>query len=107
MKEKQNNMYDVSLELEQEFGPIDSDSRKSAIEHAWEEYNAQILLDARKNACLTQDEVAKRIGASKGYISKLERGLIIPTVATLYKLVAAMGLRIVFVPETEAKSEHV
>ena len=50
---------------------------------------------------MTQDEVAKRIGASKGYISRVERGLVIPTVATLYKLVSAMGLRIVLVPEKE------
>lgn len=34
-----------------------------AINHAWEEYNAQILLDTRKNAGLTQAELAKRIGA--------------------------------------------
>ena len=34
-------------------------------EKAWEEYNAQILLDARKNAHLTQAELAARIGADK------------------------------------------
>lgn len=94
-------LYDVSAELEREFGTADSERRAAAVEHAWEEYNAQILLDARKNAHMTQDEVAKRIGASKGYISRVERGLVIPTVATLYKLVSAMGLRIVLVPEKE------
>jgi transcriptional regulator with XRE-family HTH domain len=35
----------------------------------------------------------------KGYISRVERGLTIPTVATLYKIVAAMGLRVVFIPQ--------
>lgn len=92
---KENDMFfDVSAELEQEFGPKDSTSRKAAEEKAWEEYNAQILLDARKNAGLTQQELAERIGANKGYISRLERGLTIPSVSTLYRIAAAMGLAV-------------
>lgn len=100
MKHIENDiLYDVSAELEREFGPEDSVERNAAVERAWEEYNAQVLLDARKEANMTQEEVARKIGASKGYISRLERGLVIPTVATLYRLMAAMGLRIVFVPK--------
>jgi ribosome-binding protein aMBF1 (putative translation factor) len=91
MKEKEM-IYDVSAELEREFGPKGSESRKAAEDKAWEEYNAQILLDARKNAGLTQQELAERIGANKGYVSRLERGLTIPTVSTLYRIAAAMGL---------------
>ncbi|MBR5062626.1 MAG: helix-turn-helix transcriptional regulator [Prevotella sp.] len=87
-------IYDVSAELEREFGPKGSATRKAAEDKAWEEYNAQILLDARKNAGLTQQELADRIGADKGYISRLERGLTIPTVSTLYRLAAAMGLTV-------------
>ena len=63
-------------------------------EKAWVEYNGQILLEARKNAHLTQAELAKRIGADKGYISRIERGLTVPTVATLYKIASAMGLTV-------------
>ena len=48
---------------------------------------------------MTQEEVARKIGASKGYISRVERGLTVPTVATQYKIVAAMGLRVVFLPQ--------
>lgn len=92
-------LTDISAELEQEFGKHGSVEREDSITQAWEEYNAQILLDARKNAHLTQEEVGRRIGASKGYISRVERGLTVPTVATLYKLVSAMGLKIVFVPK--------
>ena len=82
---KANDIYDVSAELEQEFGAKGTPQR---------EYNAQILLDARKNAGLTQAELAQRIGADKGYISRVERGLTIPTVATLYKIAAAMGMTV-------------
>ena len=99
---KANDIYDVSAELEQEFGAKGTPQREAAINHAWEEYNAQILLDARKNAGLTQAELAQRIGADKGYISRVdkgyisrvERGLTIPTVATLYKIAAAMGMTV-------------
>lgn len=98
MKNKES-IYDVSAELERKFGPKGSDSRKAAEDKAWEEYNAQILLDARKNAGLTQQELADRIGANKGYISRLERGLTVPTVSTLYRIAAAMGLSVELRPK--------
>ena len=93
MKRKEE-IFDVSAELEREFGPKGSESRKQAEDKAWEEYNAQILLDARKNAGLTQQELAERIGADKGYVSRVECGLIIPSVSTLYRIAAAMGLTV-------------
>ncbi|MBO7597967.1 MAG: helix-turn-helix transcriptional regulator [Bacteroidales bacterium] len=93
-----NNIYDVSAELEREFGKIGSKEREDAVNQAWEEYNAQILLDARKNAQLSQSELANRIGADKSYVSKVERGLIIPSVATLYRIISALGLRIELKP---------
>ena len=64
---KKHEIYDVSAELAKEFGEIGTQSRAEATAKAWEEYNAQILLDARKNARLTQAELAERIGADKGY----------------------------------------
>lgn len=88
------NDIDVSAELEHEFGAKGTPRREAAINHAREEYNAQILLDARKNAGLTQAELAQRIGADKSYISRVERGLTIPSVATLYKIAAAMGMTV-------------
>lgn len=91
---KNDEIYDVSAELAREFGEIGTTEREKAVEKAWEEYNAQILLDARKNARLTQAELAKRIGADKGYISRIERGLTVPTVSTLYRIAAAMGLTV-------------
>lgn len=90
----ENEIYDVSVELAKEFGEVGTPERAKSIEKAWEEYNAQILLDARKNAKLTQVELAKRLGVDKGYISRIERGLTVPTVSTLYRMAAAMGLTV-------------
>lgn len=89
-----NEIYDVSAELARELGEVGTSEREKSVEKAWEEYNAQILLDARKNAKLTQEELAQRIGANKGYISRIERGLTIPTVSTLYRIAAAMGMTV-------------
>ena len=93
-KETSKDIYDVSALFDEVLGKEGSAEREKNREKAWEEYNAQILLDARKNAKLTQEELAKRIGADKGYISRIERGLTIPTVSTLYRIAAAMGLTV-------------
>ena len=95
---KKREIYDISAELAREFGEVGSATREEAIEKAWDEYNAQILLDARKKARLTQAELAARIGADKSYISRIERGITIPTVATLYRIAAAMGLKVELCP---------
>lgn len=93
-KRNSNDIFDVDAWLDEGLGKEGTPEREANREKAWEEYNAQILLDARKNARLTQEELARRIGANKGYISRMERGLITPTVATLYKIAAAMGLTV-------------
>ena len=94
LKEISKDIYDVSALLDDVLGKVGTHEREKNREKAWEEYNAQILLDARKNARLTQAELAKRIGADKGYISRIERGLTVPTVSTLYRIAAAMGLTV-------------
>lgn len=86
--------YNVSEELNRTFGASGTDSRKEAENQAWEEYNAQILLDARKQSGLTQSELANKIGADKSYISRVERGLTIPSISTFYRIVSAMGLTV-------------
>ena len=91
---KANDIYDVTADLEQEFGPFGSQGWNKAVEKAWEEYNADILLQARKKAGMTQSEVAKRIGATKSYISRIERGKIVPTVASFYRIVSALGMQV-------------
>lgn len=89
-----NKIYNVSEELNQVFGAHGTESRKEAERQAWEEYNAQILLDARKQSGMTQSELAEKIGADKSYISRIERGLIVPSISTFYRMVSAMGLSV-------------
>lgn len=91
---KANELYDVGAELDELYGKKGTPKYEETLKEAWEEYNAQILLDARKNARLTQAELASRLGVDKGYISRIERGLTVPTIATFYKILSAMELRI-------------
>lgn len=86
--------YNVSEELNRTFGAIGTESRRQAEDQAWEEYNAQILLEARKESGMTQSELANKIGADKSYISRVERGITIPSISAFYRMVSAMGLRV-------------
>lgn len=86
MKRKMQT-YSVSDELIRTFGEPGTKRRKEAENQAWEEYNAQILLDVRKQAGLTQSELTDKIGADKSYISRVERGLTIPSISTFYRMV--------------------
>ncbi len=46
-----------------------------------------MLKEARKDANMTQEELAERTGTKKSYISRIERGLSDIQVSTYYKLV--------------------
>jgi DNA-binding XRE family transcriptional regulator len=89
---------DLSEQLEREFGKHGTPERAKFDEEAWAFYTSQILLDARKNARLTQVELAKRIGADKSYISRIEKGITVPSVATFYRIANALGLAVELVP---------
>ena len=94
MTTKNNMLTDISAELEKEFGKQGTPERAMLDEEAYAFYTSQILLDARKNARLTQEELARRIGANKSYISRIEKGTTVPSVATFYRIVNALGLTV-------------
>jgi DNA-binding XRE family transcriptional regulator len=89
---------DISEQLEKEYGKHGTPERAKFDEEAWAFYTSQILLDARKNARLTQVELAERIGVDKSYISRIEKGVTVPSVATFYRIVNALGLSVELTP---------
>ena len=89
-----NKIYDISAELDKEFGAHGTVERAKFDENAYAFYTAQILHDARKEMKVTQAELASRIGVNKGYISRIENGLTSPNVTTFYRIVNALGMRI-------------
>lgn len=60
------------------------------------------LLDARKQAHLTQQELAARTGVQQAEISKIERGEIAPRITTMSRLLGALGRRLAVVAEERA-----
>ncbi|MGV8136109.1 MAG: helix-turn-helix domain-containing protein [Mangrovibacterium sp.] len=59
--------------------------------------NPQIGFGAKRE--VTQQELASRIGTSKSYISKIEKGLVEPGVGTFYRIMNSLGLRIEIVKQ--------
>ena len=57
-------------------------------------YSGQLLRDVRREAGMTQAEVAGKIGANKSYISRIENGQIVPTAASFFRIVSAMGMQV-------------
>ena len=54
----------------------------------------QAMIDARKSSGLTQKQLSERTGIAQADISKLESGSANPSLRTLQRLAAGMGMRI-------------
>ncbi len=54
-----------------------------------------LLRETRRGRGLDQAELARRAGTTQGYISRVERGTVSPTLRTLERLLHAMGHRLV------------
>ncbi len=92
--QNKNKINDYGAVLDQKYGKPGTDERNAFDEEAYAFYTGQILLDARKEAKMTQQEVADALQVSKSYISRIENGIIMPSVATFYKIVNVLGLRV-------------
>ena len=53
----------------------------------------QMICDARKEEKVTQSELAKRVGTNKSYISKIENGVVDPSVGLFLRIIDALGLK--------------
>ena len=98
MQTNDNKIRDYSAVLSAQYGEPGTPERIKFDEEAYAFYTSQIILDARKKAQLTQEELAKRIGTDKSYISRIEKGITIPSVATFYRIMNALGLTIELTP---------
>ena len=72
---------------------------KQAFEALQEEYDTvDVLLKARKQANMTQEEVAKRMKTTKSAVSRLESSLVneqhSPSLSTLRRYAAALGYKL-------------
>ncbi len=94
MNKKEQPIYDISAELDAEFGTPGTPERTQFDEEAYAFYTAQLLQQARKEARVTQSELARRTCTSKSYISRVEHGDIVPSVGKFWQMITSLGMRI-------------
>ena len=86
-------LTNISEELNAEFGERGTSSRNAFEDEAYAYYNAEILKQARREAHLTQSELAEKVGTSKAYISQIENGKVDPSTGFFFRILNAMGYR--------------
>lgn len=94
MNKKGQPLFDISAELDAEYGAPGTPERAQFDEEAYAFYTAQLLQQARKEARVTQSELARRTCTSKSYISRVEHGDIIPSVGKFWQMITSLGMRI-------------
>ena len=90
MDTNNHKIVDYDAVLDDKFGKEGTSDRTRAEETAY----SQILQDARKEAKMTQSELAERTQTTKSYISKIENGVITPSVGVFYRIIATLGMRV-------------
>ena len=91
MQTNNHKIVDYDAVLDAKFGKEGTPERIQAEEAAYSFYSGQILQDARKEAKVTQEELARRTNTTKSYISKIENGVIVPSVGVFYRIINALG----------------
>ena len=95
---KAKKIKSISTELDELYGKEGTPEREDFRKQAYAYYTGQIIEQARKEANMTQEELAKKIGSNKSYISRVEAGKTEPKVSTFYRIAAALGLNVELTP---------
>jgi len=94
MTTNDNKIKNYSEVLDNKYGLDGTPERTAFEQNSYEFYSGLVLHEARKEAKMTQTELAQRTGTTKSYISRIENGAISPSVGAFYRLIAALGMRI-------------
>ena len=85
-KEKIRNAKNFDELLDIKYGKIGTEKRDDFEEKAQYFVISEMLKDARKEANMTQEQLAKKVGTKKSYISRLENGKCDIQLSTLYRI---------------------
>ena len=94
MNTSETMIQDYDVVLDARYGKEGTPERIKFEEEAYAYYTGLILRDARKDAKVSQAELARRTQTTKSYISRIENGVIIPSVAMFYRMIAALGMTV-------------
>jgi ribosome-binding protein aMBF1 (putative translation factor) len=87
MKTENNDILSLDAFKDKHYGRIGS-AKRDQLENDYENFKiGAMILEARKEKGLTQDELAKKIGSTKSYISKIENDIKEVRLSTLKKII--------------------
>lgn len=72
--------------LDNKYGKVGNEKRDNFEEKAQYFVISEMLKEARKNAKMTQEQLADKVGTKKSYISRLENGKCDIQLSTLYRI---------------------
>jgi len=101
MQTNNHKIVDYDAVLDAKFGKEGTPSRAVAEEKAFAFYTGQIIEQARKEAKMTQTELAEKVGSNKSYISRIETGRTEPKVSTFYRIASALGCSVELVASSK------
>ena len=85
--------FDELLDIE--YGQIGTEKRDSFEEKAQYFVISEMLKEARREAKMTQEQLANKVGTKKSYISRLENGKCDIQLSTLYRIFeSGLGIRV-------------
>ncbi len=87
MQTKNNNIKTFAQHLDERYGPTGSEERTEFEIKAKSFAIGELIKQERKQAQLTQEQLAEKIGAKKSFISRIENGHSDIQLSTLYKLI--------------------
>ncbi len=85
-KEKIRNAKNFDELLDIKYGKIGTEKRDDFEERAQYFVISEMLKAARKEANMTQEQLAEKVGTKKSYISRLENGKCDIQLSTLYRI---------------------
>ena len=85
-KEKIKDAKSFDELLDRKYGKIGTEKRDDFEEKAQYYVISEMLKEARKEANMTQKELAEKVGTKKSYISRLENGKCDIQLSTLYRI---------------------
>ena len=87
MKERKNNLMTLEQFKDKHYGKPGTKKREE-LEEGYEEFKlGAMLLEARIEKGLTQEELATKVGTTKSYISKIENNIKEVRFSTLKKII--------------------
>ncbi|MDR2962541.1 MAG: helix-turn-helix domain-containing protein [Bacteroidales bacterium] len=95
---KNDNLTSIDDIMDNLYGKVGTPEREAFRSEAYTHCVGEVIHEIRKAEKISQSELANRVGLKKSYISKIEKGIIEPSVSTFYRIANALGRSVELLP---------